>query len=258
MFPEVKINDIIEIIALGLDSVEEIPRANRFYIKVEIIQPLKGNFHLSISSNLCELFNIRKTAKQEVIVRVINPEIVALDFVELTFRDQYISRGDMWRYIISVHLKFIFRFKSQLLDQFVHRNKVLSISGLRVLVDEMLVNMNETKCGLITNETKLIFRSRSARMFWLIQLSEEMWNFNQDGQLYFEKVVNSFLKTLFSKWEEIQANHSISIIFFSRTFYQESTAGLEANTYIGDQKPNLFFHVDSRGRFYQDHYKVSC
>lgn len=30
-----------------------------------------------------------------------------------------------------------------------------------------------------------------------IQLSEEMWNFDDDGQLFFEKAVNSFLRVIF-------------------------------------------------------------
>lgn len=39
-----------------------------------------------------------------------------------------------------------------------------------------------------------MFRSRAARIMWLIQLSKEMWDYGDDGQLYFEKVVNGLLK----------------------------------------------------------------
>ena len=50
------------------------------------------------------------------------------------------------------------------------------------------------KNGVINPDTKLIFRSRSARLFWLVQVSEEMWDFADDGTLYCEKAINTFLK----------------------------------------------------------------
>lgn len=56
-----------------------------------------GNFHLSLSSQLADLFQIRRQARQDVLVRVVSTEAAALNFVELSFKDQYISRGDMLR-----------------------------------------------------------------------------------------------------------------------------------------------------------------
>lgn len=43
--------------------------------------------------------------------------------------------------------------------------------------------------GLITENTKFIFRSRSANIFLFFQMSREMWEFADDGELYFEKAV---------------------------------------------------------------------
>lgn len=43
--------------------------------------------------------------------------------------------------------------------------------------------------GLITERTKFIFRSRSAKIYFLFQMSCEMWQFCDDGLLYFEKAV---------------------------------------------------------------------
>jgi hypothetical protein len=79
-------------------------------------------------------------------------------------------------------------------------------------IDEMSAGGNlRVKSGLITFDTKLTFRSkyiclplaihlltdalwfllvpRSARLFFLVQLSEEMWDYADDGELYFEKVI---------------------------------------------------------------------
>lgn len=58
-----------------------------------------------------------------------------------------------------------------------------------------------------------------------------MWDFADDGQLYCEKAVNTFIKTLFARWAEIQANHTVSIIFFSRTFYDTSQCVIEPAQY---------------------------
>jgi len=43
--------------------------------------------------------------------------------------------------------------------------------------------------GIITEKTKLVFRSRSAEFIIFLQMSKEMWEFTNDGQLYFEKAV---------------------------------------------------------------------
>ena len=211
----------------------------------------QGNFHLSISSTLADLFHLRKVLKQIVVVNRVKSDAVHLDFVELSFKEQYVSRGDMFRY------------KSQLVSQYVYRNKVIPVAGLKVIVDELMVNNVNQKCGIISNDTKLVFRSRSAKMFWLIQLSEEMWNFDYDGQLYFEKAVNSFLKILFDFWTEIQSTHTLSIIFFSRTFYDTFSCIMEPDdgtlyesSNTGRMKNAKSYHVDSKGKLYQDFYKV--
>ncbi len=60
------------------------------------------------------------------VVRVA-PEAVAVDFVEISFKDQYISRADMWR------------FKMALVGQCVYRGKLWLFSGLRVAFEELLV-----------------------------------------------------------------------------------------------------------------------
>jgi hypothetical protein len=51
------------------------------------------------------------------------------------------------------------------------------------------------------------------------QMSKEMWDFADDGMLYFEKAVTGFLPLLFEKWQLTGANHSLTIVFFSRTIY---------------------------------------
>ena len=56
-------------------------------------------------------------------------------------------------------------------------------------------------------------------------MSQEMWNFGLNGDLYFEKTVNGFLHELFTHWRESFTNQEVTIILFSRTFYNAQSLG---------------------------------
>jgi len=42
--------------------------------------------------------------------------------------------------------------------------------------------------GVVTPSTRVTYRSRSSHMVLLIQMSREMWQFDNDGEMHFEKV----------------------------------------------------------------------
>ena len=67
-----------------------------------------------------------------------------------------------------------------------------------------------------------MFRSASASVFIFIQMSKEMWEFDINGDLYFEKTVNGFFVELFEKWKEMKCSHSVTIVYFSRIFYDKN------------------------------------
>lgn len=50
---------------------------------------------ISIEQSIATAFNLRTYA--DVCMSIVNPDEVALDSVELTFKDQYLGRSDMWR-----------------------------------------------------------------------------------------------------------------------------------------------------------------
>lgn len=57
---------------------------------------------ISIDSNIATAFNLRTFS--EVVMQIVNPADVALDSVEITFKDQYMGRSEMWRlknYLVS-------------------------------------------------------------------------------------------------------------------------------------------------------------
>lgn len=129
-------------------------------------------------------------------------------------------------------------------------------------------------CGVITDDTKVylklysthyinllcyknkydfqvVFRSSTSMVYLFIQMSSEMWDFDIHGDLYFEKAVNGFLADLFQKWKKNGSNHEVTIVLFSRTFYNATSL---------EEFPNHMrecLQHDYRGRFYEDFYRVA-
>lgn len=88
-------------------------------------------------------------------------------------------------------------------------------------------------------------------VYLFIQMSSEMWDFDIHGDLYFEKAVNGFLADLFQKWKKNGSNHEVTIVLFSRTFYNATNL---------EEFPNHMrecLQQDYRGRFYEDFYRVA-
>lgn len=110
--------------------------------------------------------------------------------------------------------------------------------------------------GLISDSTKFIFRSRSAEYILFFQMTKEMWDYSpEDGQLYFEKAVEGFLPQLFEKWQQTGANHSVTVIFFSRTYYSsKALADSGSEAMAPEERGHLM--TDWAGRFYHDFYSV--
>ncbi|KAJ2895886.1 vacuolar membrane-associated protein iml1, partial [Coemansia aciculifera] len=180
-------------------------------------------------------------ANQRVSIRKIDMsnadeyEVVRADFVEIAFRDQYVGRSDMWR---------LWR---NLVHKVVHNNKPANMEGLiRASVRRIYKDGCQIPCGYVDNQTQPIFRSESGRFIIFIQMSEEMWAYQEDGNLCFEKATNYFMAELFRRWNEKQLNHMVTIVMFSRWYYNERDC-----LFFQD----LILDEDS-GRYYRDYYKV--
>ena len=58
---------------------------------------------IQVQSDIVTAFSLRRYA--EVVVHLVDPQAVALDSVEITFKDQYMGRSEMWRlksHLVSV------------------------------------------------------------------------------------------------------------------------------------------------------------
>lgn len=175
-----------------------------------------------------------------MIMRIVNAESVALDSVEITFKDQYMGRSEMWR------------LKEHLLNSCVYLNKKIEFCKIiRCQIYEMWAKGDRVACGVISANTKVVFRSNTSMVYLFIQMSSEMWDFDIHGDLYFEKAVNGFLLDLFQRWKKLGCNHEVTIVLFSRTFY----AAHSLDEFPVEMRDCL--QLDYKGRFYEDFYRVA-
>ncbi|XP_050344899.1 GATOR complex protein Iml1 isoform X3 [Nymphalis io] len=232
-YPGLKEKDIIEI----YHPENDYPRLLLQVTKVDA--PGRGRDTISVEQSIATTFQLRTFA--DVYVNVVNVADVALDSVELTFKDQYLGRSEMWR------------LKNHLVSTCVYLNKKIEYCGgaVRCQVYEMWSQGDRVACGVITEDTKIVFRSSTSMVYLFIQMSSEMWDFDIHGDLYFEKAVNGFLADLFTKWKKNGSNHEVTIVLFSRTFYKAKT--LEEFP----QHMKECLQKDYRGRFYEDFYRVA-
>lgn len=192
---------------------------------------------ISVEQCLANTFQLRTYA--DVVVTVVDPKDVALDSVELIFKDHYLARSDMWRW------------KQAMVNTCVYPKKVIEIHASRLQVYEMWAHGEQVASGVITDDTKIVYRSASSMVYLFIQMSSEMWDFDINGDLYFEKAVNGFLCDLIAKWKDMKCYHDITIVLFSRIFYEAKSR---------DQFPEHMVEcvqVDYKGRFYEDFYRVA-
>ena len=79
---------------------------------------------------------------------------MSLDLLELTFREQFVSRSDMWRY------------RNRLLDTCAHLDKKLELLGIRTQVSELWSRGERVACGYVTDDCRVVFRSLSSMVRW--------------------------------------------------------------------------------------------
>ncbi|XP_058014076.1 GATOR complex protein DEPDC5 isoform X2 [Ahaetulla prasina] len=229
VFLQIKLGDIVEI-AHPNDEYSPL------LLQVKSLKEDLQKETISVDQTVAQVFRLRPY--QDVHVNIVDPKDVTLDLVELTFKDQYIGRGDMWR------------LKKSLVGTCAYITQKVEYAGIRAQAGELWVKSEKVTCGYISEDTRVVFRSTSAMVYIFIQMSCEMWDFDIYGDLYFEKAVNGFLADLFTKWKEKNCSHEVTVVLFSRTFYNAKSL---------NEFPELHrcsVQQDHEGRFYEDFYKV--
>lgn len=195
----------------------------------------QNQLQLSIAKSIAGLYGLAN--RTEAVLCRTSRAAHTIEHVELYFKDQYIGRSDMWRLSTS------------LVDQCVYvGQKIQMPAGMRATVGRLYVAGQRALSGYVAPSTKAVFRSESAKYDILIQMSQEMWEFDEGGEIYYEKVLHGFLPDLLAKWDTIGTNHVVSIVLFTRVHYtKEERARLEG---LPVQQ------VAATGQLYVDYYKV--
>jgi len=166
--------------------------------------------------------------------------------VELSFRDEYLARADMWRLAVS-----------ELANKSVYRGqKIMFMGTIKASVKDIFVQGRRVRSAYFSASTKPIFRSESARYIIFIQMSKEMWDFDAQGtgEIMFNKVINGFLPELFKRWEDIGARHLVSIVLFTRMEYDSDVATAMLRSPLGTNSSRLQDHHKAPSS--KDYYRV--
>lgn len=111
----------------------------------------------------------------------------------------------------------------------------------------------------ITDETKIVFRSESARHYIFVEVSSELWQFEEDGSMLLEKA-ELFLQELFAHYsgkmtrdaedtrsKGVATSHVTTIILYGRVIYDDAEDAEEARAPLQRLE---------NGTWYRDFYKV--
>jgi hypothetical protein len=234
-FPEICIGDLIDIYPPGRAD------SKRLVLRVEKLQGQKGSLQISLSKDIASAF--RLYSHQEVVIEATDPKNVGLDFVHVYFKNQYLSRSDIWRMQQSLN------------DNCIYVSRRLNALGNIAKVNKLLINGQTVGCGVVRPFTKFVFRSRSARIYWCFQISTEMYAYANDSELYYEKAIHRFAKEAFDRWQKLEVTHSLTVVFFGRTYYHTRSSNERVKKLINKNRINSIT-VDEHGGIYEDIFRV--
>ncbi|KAL1303598.1 hypothetical protein AAFC00_006962 [Neodothiora populina] len=201
----------------GLDSHADTSKSMVF-----VAQPLQPStdskrksrgVQISVNSSAASVFGFRNN--MQVVVVPVEQDLHTASHVEIVFRDQYLSRADMWRLTVSeLNQRSIFK------GQRIH-----FMGSIKATIKNIYSSGRRISSAYFSSDTKPIFRSESAKYVIYIQMSREMWDFDAEGsgEIMFSKVINGFLPDLFKRWQRMSVRHLVSIVLFTRMEYDKGT-----------------------------------
>uniref|UniRef100_A0AC34QI27 DEPDC5 protein C-terminal domain-containing protein n=1 Tax=Panagrolaimus sp. JU765 TaxID=591449 RepID=A0AC34QI27_9BILA len=199
----------------------QVPKDDCLYAPVKIFELLKDSFPNG----------------KDVYLKKAKVADVTLDSIEVTFKEQYVSRTDMWR------------FRQCMIDTVVHYDMIQNWLGIKCTVSDLWQYGEMKYSGYVSEETRVVFRSSSSQVLIYIQFSAEMWDMDAQGDLNFERCCMGFLPKLFRSWKYNSCAHHVSLIVTSRWHFKEELM-------TPAMKKALSKNVDYRKRYYQDYYKL--
>lgn len=147
--------------------------------------------------------------------------------------------------------------------------KTLSFEKIRVQIFNLLSNGDIPKMGILTQNTKVIYRTGSSNHTILIEFTRDMFDLDYYQQMYVERVVE-FLKVYTLRNSLFQVNHNMEIVLFARMFYPQFKTLNEAYDFMVGEVEKLHseeaskinsinlavaFQKDTKDRIYEDCYR---
>lgn len=216
------------ILPVGFLAYLTSPGAKRLCISSRCPAALPGEISLHVS--LAQRFGFENRAKATVEL-IEDYDQATATHVELFFREQRMSRADLWRIM------------QQLDGTVVHQGQKITYLGSAAAEVEAVYLDGCSMASAYVNQTKTrpIFRSGSARYTLLIQISKEMLEYWIGGDLMYERMINGYLTELFRRWELLKVRHQVSVVLFGRSVDPQPEHALSNGG--PERSVQDFFHV---------------
>lgn len=185
---------------------------------------------ISVTGSVANVFGFKN--RTPVFLSTVDYPDCSASHVDISFRDQFMVRSDMWRLTMA-----------ELAGKLVHKGqKILFMGSIKATVKNIFIGGKKVLCGYFSPRTIPVFRSESAKYVLFIQMSREMWDFDSEGtgDILFSRVTNGFLPELFKRWANADARHLVTIVLFTRVEYETSALGSPVYSSSGHlrQTPN--------------------
>lgn len=187
----------------------------RFYARAH-----QGSFAQSVKgiSILRSIADQAKMTDKEVELEEVAEEEARLDEVVMVLGDCYMSSRDVWH----LHLAMM-QEGGQILYHGFERN--LWPHTPRSRVEKMGAKGKELVCGLVKPSTDVVFKSGTANLFVLIQVSAELFSYGLAGRPYWQVLLDCFAQ-LFEKALKVPGSegngHYVHMVLFARAKRRDS------------------------------------
>lgn len=184
---------------------------------------------LSVNSSVLNSLSI--LPRSIVQIRKIDLAQAKVDSIQLKFKGIYITRAD------------IYKISKMITGQCVRVGQRVQWLGghVRLQVEGIYKGGKRKYTGYVDKDTHIVYRSDSARVILLIQVSSEMFSFNETGEISLQKLLNSFIPESLRQWSASGAQHTVTIILFTSV----SGSNRKSKLLPGEleSKPQNFYRV---------------
>lgn len=104
--------------------------------------------------------------------------------------------------------------------QSIYKGKTIEFEGIRARIRHIYDKEdNESASALVSmQKTKFSFFTKSCQVYILIEVSREMYQFDEDGYVLSEKCL-MFVRSYFEKCKQESNSHEVVLTFYGRLYY---------------------------------------